>query len=177
MQRVAAVLGAVLGVLVAATALFDWISSRGSDEPRPRIDARLLDVSRMGVAQTLGEYVEEIKPKQKPKYTAEQLREVGYVFAVRVRIEGEVKQRLPLRWTMHEGSSGRPLIGKVYNQVAATFIPAAARHARTWPVWVPLPPAAGKYFVHFVLIGPDGRPEDDRETPVFRYAPARSHGG
>jgi hypothetical protein len=175
--RVATALGAVLGVLVAATTLTDWISKHGSDEARPRIDARLLDVRRKDVAQTLGEYVEETKPKKKPKYTAEQLRTVGYVFAVRLRIEGQVKQRLPLRWSMHEASSGRALSGKAYNQVAATFIPAATTHSRTWPVWVSLPRAAGRYFVRFVLIGPDGRPEDERETPVFRYKLARRHTG
>lgn len=170
--RVVTVLGAVLGALVAATTLIDWISSRGSDEAPPSIDARLLDVKREGAVQTLGEYVAETRPKTKPQYTAEQLREVGYVFAVRLSIEGQLKQRLPLRWSMHEGSSGRPLSGRVYNQVAATFIPEATRHARTWPVWVPLPPTAGRYFVRFVLVGPDSRPEDDRETPVFRYQPA-----
>jgi hypothetical protein len=171
-QRIAAALGTVLGVLVAVTTLTDWVINRGSDEPRASIDARLLEVRRQSVAQTLAEYVRETRPKSVPRYTAEQLREVGYIFDVRLSIEGRVKQRLPLRWAMHDAATGRPLPEKrVYSQVAATFVPEATKHTRTWPVWVPFPPERGRYFVRFVLVGIDGRPEDDRESAAFRYEP------
>jgi len=168
-QRMVAAVGAVLGVLVAATTLVDWISSRGSDEPPATIDARLLEVERKSSAQTWQEYVQETKPKEVPKYPDEVLRQLGYVFDVRVSIAGRRSARLPLRWAMHDATTGRPLRNKAYRQVAATFIPEASRHARTWPVWVPFPPARGRYFVRFVLVGTDGRPEDDKETDVFKY--------
>jgi hypothetical protein len=170
-QRIAAVLGAVLGVLVAATTLIDWISNRGSDEPPATIDARVLSVTRTSVAETLGDYVRDTAPAKKPPYTPEQLRETGYVFEVRVSIEGQLEQRLPLRWAMYSGAGGRRLGGDTYNQVAATFTPEGTRHSRTWPVWIPYPPAEGRYFVRFVLADADGRPVDERDSEPFRYVP------
>jgi hypothetical protein len=117
--------------------------------------------------------VHETEPKKR-RYSAEQLRELGYVFTVRVRIRGERGQRLPLRWSMYARPSRRRLPGPAYNQLAVTFVPAASEHARTWPVWVPRPPTAGRYFVRFVLFDLDGRPVDTRDSAAFEYAPPPS---
>ena len=86
---------------------------------------------------------------------------------MRVRLRGGVGETYPLLWTMYDMRRGAAVSDELYEQEAATFTPAAATHARAWPVWVPYPPDPGRYRLDLVLVDKKRQPVDERSSRAF----------
>jgi hypothetical protein len=159
-----------IAFLVGLTNLIDWISETLDDpapRPPPAIDARLVSLSLRDRATSLDEYLRSTAQSTKGLTNAE-LRELGYVFSLRVRLKGGTEREFPLLWTLHRARNGERLRGPLYNQPASvTFVPRAQDHARTWPIWIPYPPRPGSYFVRATLTDAARQPVDERDSERF----------
>jgi hypothetical protein len=174
-----AAVAAVVGLLVGLTSLVDWLG-RQFDDPKPpppsEIDARVGDVSLRSSAEPLETYLRSIGESLRGLTRAE-LREEGFVFAVRVRLTGAVGEKFPLTWSLHEAGTGSRLRGWAYNQPAqVTFVPRGREHARTWPIWVPSPGRRGSYFLRATLKDEKGLPVDERDSPDFEVTRIQRQG-
>jgi hypothetical protein len=102
-----------------------------------------------------------------------QLAQVGRVFKVTIRIQGEQGQRFGLNWFVVDDATGSRLPGRSFNQTPAVFKPRNQDQERGYPVWIPpLPP--GRYRATFVLTDADGQQQDDDETAPFTVKARRS---
>jgi hypothetical protein len=155
--------GAVVGLLVGITTLTDWFVSKTSDPPPPQIDSQLLWAEAQNERLPLVDYLRENGMSTRG-LTPRELREVGLIFAVRVRLRGTVGTPIPLQWRMFT-AGGRGLPKVPYSRIAGSFTPRANDHARTVAVWVPFPPRAGRYVVRFSLLDKKGQPLDLTEAP------------
>lgn len=171
LTRAQAVVALVGGLIAAAVGAFTLIDRASPKAPPPPawIDARIVAVRERDEGETLREYVEEIGVSAS-RYTSRQLDAQGRVYVVVIRIRGQMGRRMPLRYVLHEVGRG-PVAGVAYSQLGAVFVPKAQTHEHPWPVWVPRPPYAGRFYVRFTLQGPDRRPLDTWDTDRFAYAP------
>jgi hypothetical protein len=176
-RRVTAALAAVgtlIGVLAAATSLFDWFGGK-VDPPAPpppaEIDARVLGVDLRSPSQRLVDYLRETN-QSTAGLTKFEGAEPGYVFNVRVRLKGNQDARLPLRWSVIDANTGQPLRDPLYTQTATVFNPRGPDQARTWPFWVPYPPRKGKFLLRATLIDEKRQPLDEAESEPFVLARA-----
>jgi hypothetical protein len=167
MRRVEAV-GAVVGVLAGLIGLADWVIGLRPDPPAA-IDPRIEDVTTRNLQMPLADYVREEKPPG-ARYTAAELRQRGYVMSVTVRLVGLLGKEVPLRWSLYRRPEQR-LRGPAYNQPVGEYVPQSADHRTSYRVWIPYPPRSGTYFARFTLIGPDGRPVSEMDSPDVRYPP------
>jgi hypothetical protein len=169
-----ALAGTLVGLLAAATSLFDWFGGK-VDPPAPpppaEIDARVLRVDLRSPSQRLVDYLRETN-QSTAGLSKFQGAEPGYVFNVRVRLRGNQNNRLPLRWSIIDASTGQPLRDPLYTQTATVFEPGGPSHARTWPIWVPFPPRKGKFLLRATLIDEKRQPLDEAESEPFLVARA-----
>ena len=167
---------AVAGVLASLTGLFDWIEDKVTTPPPKRIAADLRRADLQPVRETLGEYLTD-QGRPTGTLTAEQKREPGLVFLIEVRLRGGRDEEMPLRWQLYNGG-GKRVPGNVYRQTPIGFVPRNQDHQRTARLWLPLPPAAGRYFVRFTVLNPKGETVDELSTDPFRFGePQRRTGG
>jgi hypothetical protein len=169
-----AAVGTLIGVLAAATSLFDWFGGKVDPPPPPppaEIDARVLRVDLRSTSQRLVDYLRETNQPTAGLSKFEGA-EPGYVFNVRVRLQGNQDKRLPLRWSIIDASTGQPLRDPLYTQTATVFEPGGPSHARTWPIWVPFPSREGKFRVRATLIDEKRQPLDEAESEPFVLARA-----
>jgi hypothetical protein len=162
----------VIGVLAAATAVFDWFGEKVDPPPPPppaEIDARVLRVYMRSPSERLVDYLRETNQSTAGLSKFEGA-ERGYVFNVRVRLQGNQDSRLPLRWSIIDANTGEPLRDPIYNQTATVFQPRGPDHARTWPFWVPYPPRKGRFFLRTTLLDEKRQPLDEAESKPFAVA-------
>jgi hypothetical protein len=167
-----AAVGTVIGVIAAGTSLFDWFGAKVDPPPPPppaEIDARVLGVALRSPSERLVDYL-----RQTNQPTAGLSRfegaEPGYVFNVRVRLQGNQDRLLPLRWSIIDASTGRQLRDPLYTQTATVFKARGPDQARTWPIWVPYPSRKGKYLLRATLIDEERQPLDEAESEPFVVA-------
>jgi hypothetical protein len=162
--------GTVLGVLVAATTLFDWFGEQVDPPPPPppsEIDARVTAVDLRGSNERLADYLRETN-QSTVGLTKHQASEEGYVFLVGFRLQGNEGQPVALRWSMIDAGTGRPLRGPIYNQPPpVAFKPRGPNQRRTWPLWVPSPPRKGSFRVRVTLIDEKRQPLDEADSEPF----------
>jgi hypothetical protein len=166
---ITAAIAGVLAVLASLTSLFDWFEERVGSEPvaQPRaIDARIEGVGLKDRHRPLEDYLRATQQSVKGLSRAE-LREQGLEFTVRVRLRGGVGKTYPLLWTLYDMRRETAVSDDLYQQEAATFTPAAATHARAWPVWVPYPERPGRYRLDLVLVDEKRQPVDERSSKAF----------
>jgi hypothetical protein len=156
-------------VAVAAAGVGVWgVSQLLHSEPRvsPPIATRIDKVERQDRA-SLGDYLNDTKQSRRG-YTPDQLRQAGMVFALAIRLRGERGNKFPLRWFMTDVDRATRVRGSSYDQVPAVFQPRSEDHSRTYPIWIPDPPHAGRFRVTFMLQNAKHEPVDEKVTPVFR---------
>lgn len=162
-----AALAAIVATLAGISSLVDWVADKlGGDPPAPVVNARILDVEPQAPL-ALGDYLRQTKEPVRD-LTAEQLRQVGRVYAVAFQLRGERGSRFSLRWFMTDVDRGTRLRGRSFNQTPAVFEPRSDDQSRTWPVWVPSPLRPGRYQVTFVLENAQREPVDQQLVPPFR---------
>ena len=169
MTAVGAAIAGIVAVAASLTAIIDWVDQRIGPEPvvTPRaIDARVSSVSLRSPRQPLGDYLREIG-EPVAGYTRNQLRERGLTFRTRLSAKGAVGTRLLLVWRLYDVDRETPVPGDDYRQVAADFKTEAATQRRTWPIWVPYPPAPGRYRLDVTFQDAKRQPVDERSSPAF----------
>jgi hypothetical protein len=159
-------------VATAILLVFSWLlwqSRQPEGAPPAKVDARIERVTSRNVAEPLADYLNDTR-QSKRRYTADQLRQPGYVFNVSVRIIGQRDKKFPVRWSLYRRPEAR-VAGPSYNRIAGDMTPESDDHASTWPVWVPYPPRRGTYFVRFTLQDQRNRPVSEQDSQAFRYPP------
>jgi hypothetical protein len=140
--------------------------------PPAEIDARVLRVALRSAHVSLVDYLKETNQPTTglSKFDGA---EKGYVFTVRVRLQGHQGELLPLRWTVVDTKTLEHLSGPTYNQTAVKFKPQGQDHARTWPIWVPAPDRRGTFFLRTTLVDEKRQPLDEADSQPFtlRRAP------
>jgi hypothetical protein len=165
--RIVAGLGAVAGVALTLTTLFDWAESKVTTPPPKRIAADLIRADLQPVRETLGEYLTD-QGQPVGELTHEQQREQGLVFLIEVRLRGGRGEQMPLRWQLYRGS-GERVPGELYRQTPVGFSPRNQDHQRTARLWLPNPPERGRYFIRFTVLNPKGETIDELNTEEFRF--------
>ena len=145
--------------------------SRPAPPPPAHIDARVVSVDLRSPSQRLVDYLRETNQSTAGLSKFEGA-ERGYVFNARVRLRGNEDTPLPLRWSMIDAETRKPLRGPIYNQTATVFKPRGPDQARTWPFWVPHPPRTGRFLLRATLIDEKRQPLDDSESDPFTFARA-----
>jgi hypothetical protein len=157
-------------LVVAAAGAGVWGVSKlvGSDPGAPQgpIDTRILAVKQQAPA-TLADYLRDTN-KATGDLTHDQLSQTGRVYALTIQLRGERGSKFPLRWFMTDADRATRLRQNGYDQVPVIFRPRTDNHRRTWPVWIPPPPYAGRFRVTFRLENAKHEPVDQKMTPVFR---------
>jgi hypothetical protein len=165
--RIVAGVGALAGVLLTLTALFDWFEGKVTTPAPKRIAADLVRADLQPVRETLGEYlVDQGQPTA--SLSREQQRESGLVFLIEVRLRGGRDEEMPLRWQLYR-AGGERVPGNVYRQSPLGFRPGNQDHQRTARLWLPFPPRSGRYFVRFTVLNPKGETVDELNTKPFRF--------
>jgi hypothetical protein len=167
--RIVAGIGALAGVLLTVTALFDWFEAKVTTPPPKRIAADLVRAELQPVRETLGEYLLD-QGQATAGLTRAQQREPGLVFLIEVRLRGGRQEEMPLRWQLYR-DSGERVPGKAYRQTPFGFVPRNQDHQRTARLWLPLPPRSGRYFVRVTVLNPKGETVDELTTKPFRFEP------
>lgn len=165
-KKLLAACGALIALLVSMTTLVDWVTKQLKKPPAATIDTRILAADHQG-PQQLGAYLADTNRSTRG-YDPVQLRQLGIVFALRIKLVGEKGQIFPLRWYIVDAEAGERLPGRSYNQEPAIFRPRNNNHTRTWPIWVPYPPKPGVFRVTFVLNDAKHEPVDQRTTQPFQ---------
>jgi hypothetical protein len=165
--RIGAAIGALAGVALTLTALFDWAESKVTTPPPKRIAADLVRADLQPVRETLGEYLTDQR-QPTGALTREQMREQGLVFLIEVRLRGGRGEEMPLRWQFYRGSGAR-VPGELYRQTPIGFVPGNQDHQRTARLWLPYPPRHGRYFVRFTVLNPKGETIDELNTDAFTF--------
>lgn len=145
--------------------------SKNGPSPPARIDARVLGVDLRSPSQRMVDYLRETNQSTAGLSKFEGA-ERGYVFNVRVRLRGNEDTPLPLRWSIIDARTRRPLRGPIYNQTATVFKPRGPDQARTWPFWVPYPPRKGRFVLRATLVDEKRQPLDEAESDPFVLARA-----
>jgi hypothetical protein len=168
LSAILAAIAAVIGVLSGSVALVDWIGGK-VDPPAPappsEIDARISRVSLRTEGERLVDYLRETN-QSTAAVTTFQGNERGYVFVTRVRLKGNQAKRVSVRWSVID-DAGQPLAGRIYTQTAVVFVPRGPNQARTWPIWVPSPPAKGTYRLRVTLVDQKRQPLDEANSDPF----------
>src|ERR1700742_3553984 len=167
--KVGAAISAIVATLAALVAILEYVDRQVDPEVPVKL-AQIETVDVRDTAQPLRDYLAETRPTDGRRYTPAELRREGYTFLLALSAEGPKGSHLRLRWELHE-ADGRRVPGADYSQVAADFTTSATRQGVEWPVWVPLPPRAGRYSVRFCLEDEDERPLDQAESARFAYPP------
>jgi hypothetical protein len=170
--KLASSIGAVIGVIAAALALFtNLFPGCERNPPAPRTSSEILEVIRDPNVR-LGDFRRRLglTPGQFPGDG----RAVGNQFTVRIETKGFYDKGLPLRWTMFDADSDSVLSDERFdNQLAAKFKPKSARpegQTGSVRVWIPLPRGAGSYFVRFDLYDDQDALLDTADDTSFRVA-------
>jgi hypothetical protein len=177
-MQVVAALGAVVGLLVSATSLIDWLGGKLDDpEPAPpgRIDPEIERLRLSAGQESLGGYLAATAQSQRG-LSAQERRELGYVFVVHVRLRGGTGERFPLRWAVYEADPPQRLRDPLYNQTGAVFVPRGPDHATDWRLWVPTPPRPGDYFLRATLLNERRRPVSELDSGPFTVGSDASSG-
>jgi hypothetical protein len=145
--------------------------SENAPPPPAHIDARVLGVDLRNSSQRLVDYLRETNQSTAGLSKFEGA-ERGYVFNVRVRLRGNEGTPLPLRWSIIDAGTRKPLRDPLYSQTATVFKPRGPDQARTWPFWVPYPPRKGKYRLRATLVDEKRQPLDEAESDPFVLARA-----
>jgi hypothetical protein len=168
-----AVIGAVIASLTQATSLIDWVSEKLNDPPAEIVAPRIVAVERQSPL-SLQDYLSDTH-EPLTGYTDAELNQKGFVFALTMHIQGEQGSRFALRWFIVDVDRGARLRGPSFNQEPAIFKPRNQNQVRTYPVWVPTPPRAGRFEVTFALVNGKGEPVAQKLTAPFRVS--RPRGG
>ena len=126
-KRIAAVLAVVvtvLGLLTQVTSLIDWIGDRFRDEPAATVAPAILKVEPRSPS-TLRDYKDRVN-EPISGLSGDQLNQVGRVFEVTLRIQGEQGRRFSLKWFVVNEKTGERLRGRSFNQTPAVFEPQSA---------------------------------------------------
>jgi hypothetical protein len=161
--------GVVIGVVAGGLQLVDWLESRLDNSPPASRSARITSVKQRSAAEPLGDYLDEVRPKQKAGFDSAALVERGYVYNVTMNIEDVVGRDFNLKFTVHRAGSGARLREPIYNYSAGAVSPESPKHVRTWPFWVAHPPGPGRYFVRFTLTDDKDELVDERSSKPFSY--------
>jgi hypothetical protein len=164
--QVLALVGAVIAALTQAMSLVDWVGGKLSDPPAATVAPRIVGVERQSPL-SLRDYLSDTH-EPLAGYTRAQLQQAGFVFALTMRIQGERGSRFSLRWFIVDVDRATRLRGPSFNQVPAIFKPRNQDQLRTYPVWIPTPPRAGRYEVTFALVNANGEPVAQKLTSPFR---------
>jgi hypothetical protein len=168
--RRGAVVGGIIVALAALAGVTIWFATQGQDPgkpPPPKVaDAQIIDPRVVSQHDRLVDYLRDTNQSTAGLSRADGSEE-GIRATLRVRFQGRIHQKLPLRWSMWRADGGR-LRGEAYNQRPIVFTVEHQSDARTVPVWTPYPPRPGRYRIDFTVIDPTGKPLDERSTPVFR---------
>jgi hypothetical protein len=163
-RRFARIIGATIATLAALTALIDWVVGKISDHPPAKVAAHITSVERQS-RLSLGDHLEQVGDPRAGRTPAE-LRQVGDVFVVAMRITGEQGNRLTLRWFMVDADTGARLRHPGYTQEPAIFQPRTVSQERDYPVWIPPPPGPGRYTITFALVNTAGEPVDQETASL-----------
>lgn len=164
--KVLAAVGAVVAVLTQAAGLIDWIGDKFGDTPPAIVAPRIVSVERQS-ASSLRDYLNDAA-EPRTGYSADELEQMGFVFALTMHIQGEKGSRFGLRWFIVDADTGIRLRGPSFNQVPAVFKPRNQDQTRTYPVWIPTPQRSGTYEVTFALLNADGQPVAQKLAAPFR---------
>jgi hypothetical protein len=149
-----AVCAVLAGGGVAAAALID--------APPRRIDTTIESAKLEPIRRTIGEFMAEQHIKPDPS-TQQDPDEEGLIFAIRVRLQGEVGQKVVLHWRLYDGN-GHAVPGREYDSPLGAFTPANQDHALRASFWLPYPPRPGRYVAEFRLEDPTGKRLDVATT-------------
>lgn len=161
-----AVVGGILAALAALTSVIAWVQGEFKSPGIPRVaDAQILNPRILSQHDRLIDYLHDTNQSTAGLSRADGEQQ-GIRATVRVRFQGQLHQRLPLRWTMRR-ADGTQLHGRLYNQRPIVFTVEHESDARTVPIWAPYPPRAGRYSIDFTVADSQGKPLDEESTPVF----------
>ena len=93
-----------------------------------------------------------------------------------MHLRGGRDEEMPLRWQLYN-DGGKRVPGNVYRQTPIGFLPRNQDHQRTARLWLPLPPAAGRYFVRFTVLNPKGETIDEVNSEPFRFSESQRRTG
>ena len=154
MPKLAAAIGAVVGLIASILGLVTWFWPDAKPKPRAPTDAalKMLDFEKH---VSLGHYLRGIHKTNTP-YSRAQLARDGVVATVKAVGVSGVK-RADLYWTVRDAAGGGELSDDHYvHQLAGHFRIRATGDSGGGPFWVPAPPQPGRYFVRFELDAPNG---------------------
>lgn len=163
--KLAAGIGAVVGLIAGILGLVAWFFPDAKPKPRAPTDAaiELLDFQRH---VSLGRYLRSIGAKD-ARYSPDQLARDGVVVTVKAVGVSGVK-RADLYWTVRDKASGGDLDDEHYvHQLAAHFRIHTTGDSGGRPFWVPAPAQPGRYFIRFELDAPNGTILASRPTDEF----------
>jgi hypothetical protein len=165
-------LATLITVLSGGTALFDWFGKtvHPVTPPPAKIDARVSRPVLQNKHESLGDYARDINAPT-TGLTNYQLAEQGFVFLIRIHLQGNQGRRVLLRWSIIDNATGSPLQDPIYNQDQA-FQPRGPDQERQWPIWVPSPPRRGTFILRATLIDDSGHPLDQADSKPFTVAKA-----
>ena len=167
--RLVAILGTIALTLTLATAALFAKTVLDPDFEVPLFEASIVEPSFGGAPgqQRLGEYLHDMGLPTTGMSRRER-RELGLVFAVRIRAKGAAGTRFRVRWSMYEADSRTRLRAALYQQAALLWQAEAPDHSRTFRMWVPYPPRPGRYFLRYQLEDASGEPVAVSNTKVFK---------
>lgn len=114
------------------------------------------------------EHSGEIVEAQITEYNVPNAQFLGNTYSVRVRIKGFNDKRLSLGYSVRNYQGGAQ-VSDLADAHAATFQPESSDDTAASEVWVPIPNAAGTYYVQFVLYDNDGTTElHQRSSATFQ---------
>lgn len=176
---------AAVGFLAALSATLVSFSSAvtqltGRLEPPMMIQGEV-QVEIAAPSVMLGTYLEEHDEAIAPTTSDPKvLTMVGTVLRVTVETVGLTGERLSLRWSLFDAATNRPVPNPEFRERPyGSLIPEATQERTSVDVWIPHPPAAGRYFAEFSLNASVGRldvsrsPSFDVGGPTHSEAPLR----
>jgi hypothetical protein len=142
---------AVVGLLIALTQLVDWLERRGAPELSAEFAA--LEVVEN---QLRRDFLRDVGRRPEPDETDE-LDQRGLGMKMRIRARADPERTLPVRWTVYDAATGRPIPGAEWSRIVARLRARRDERESTVPCFVPLPRKIDVFFVVLTVETEDGR--------------------
>jgi hypothetical protein len=142
---------AVVGLLIALTQLVDWLERRGA----PTLNAEF-SALRLYDTQLRREFIRDLNRPPEPD-EIDLLDQRGVGMKMRIRARADPERRLPVRWTVYDAATGRPVPGAQWSQIVAYLRARREETETTVPCFVPLPDQIDVFFVVLTVETEGGR--------------------
>jgi hypothetical protein len=149
---------AIVGLLIALTQLVDWLERRGA----PDLSAEFTAL-QLYETQLRREFIRELNRPPEPD-EIDELDQLGVGMRMRIRARADPERRLPVRWTVYDAATGRPVPGARWSQIVAYLRARREERETTVPCFIPLPRKVDVFFVVLSVETEDGRVVAERRT-------------